>query len=207
MQNNYSRSDWKKIHDRAAGDYIRGEWTREILFGVGRLRRKLLSRATGDVLDVGCGYGINFPYLVNAESITGVDFSSIMLARGRELAARTGIKADLREGDAEALDFSDHSFDTVISSLATCSFYDPIKALKEMRRVCKPQGHILLLEHGRSTWKWLGRYQDRHMHQQMDEGGCRWNQEPQELVQEAGLKLIEAERTMLGILHTMVLSP
>jgi ubiquinone/menaquinone biosynthesis C-methylase UbiE len=207
MQNKYSRSDWKKIHDRAAADYINSEWTREVLLGVGRQRRKLFARATGDVLDVGCGYGINFLHLVNATSITGVDFSSIMLARGQELAARAGIKVDLRKGDAEALDFLDHSFDTVISSLATCSFYDPIKALKEMRRVCKPQGRILLLEHGRSTWKWLGRYQDRHMHQQMEEGGCRWNQEPQELVKASGLKIIEAERTLLGILHTIVAAP
>src|SRR5689334_20748212 len=153
MQNDHSRSDWKKIHDNAAGDYIKSEWTREVLFGVGRQRRKLFARATGDVLDVGCGYGINFLHLVNATNVTGVDFSSIMLARGRALAARAGIKGDLREGDAEALEFPDKSFDTVISSLATCSFYDPIKALKEMRRVCKPQGCVLLLEHGRSTWK------------------------------------------------------
>ncbi len=207
MLNNKTRNDWLQIHNRAARDYINSEWSREVLLGIGRQRRKLLAQVVGDVLDAGCGYGINFPYLTRAKSITAVDFNSVMLDKARERMRRTGIQVDLREGDAEALEFADHSFDTVISTLATCSFYDPIKALSEIRRVCKPDGKILLIEHGRSTWGWIGKYQDKHAHEQIESGGCRWNQEPQGLVQEAGLKIIQAERSLLGILHTMVISP
>ena len=163
--------------------------------------------ATGDVLDVGCGYGMNFPYLTNANSITGIDFSSVMLDKARETMRGAAIKVDLREGDAEALEFPDNSFDTVISTLSTCSFFNPITALKEIRRVCKPDGKILLIEHGRSTWEWVGKYQDNHVHQQIEQGGCRWNQEPQELVKEAGLNILQADRTLLGIFHTMIVSP
>jgi ubiquinone/menaquinone biosynthesis C-methylase UbiE len=150
---------------------------------------------------------MNFPYLPHAKSITGIDFSPVMLDKARETLRGSAVKVDLREGDAEALIFPDNSFDTVISTLSTCSFYDPIKTLKEIKRVCKPDGKILLIEHGRSTWEWIGRYQDNHLRQQIEQGGCRWNQEPQELVKQAGLNILHAERTLLGIFHTLVVSP
>jgi len=207
MQNDRSRNDWLQIHNRAAKDYINSEWSREVLFGVAKQRKKLFAQASGDVLDVGCGYGMNFPYLVNATSITGIDFSSVMLNKARETMRGSAIKVDLREGDAEALEFADNSFDTVISTLSTCSFYNPIKALQEIRRVCKPNGKILLIEHGRSAWEWIGKYQDHHVHQMIEQGGCRWNQEPQELVKEAGLKIVQSERNLLGIFHTIRVSP
>ena len=207
MNNGNSRSDWLRIHNRAARDYINSEWSREVVFGVAKIRKKLFSQAHGDVLDVGCGYGMNFPYLTHAASITGIDFSAVMLERAHKTIRGTGIQVNLREGDAEALQFPDDSFDTVISTLSTCSFFGPIKALQEMRRVCKQQGKILLVEHGRSSWEWLGRYQDRHVHEQIEMGGCRWNQEPQQLVKEAGLSIEQSQRNLLGIFHTMVVSP
>jgi ubiquinone/menaquinone biosynthesis C-methylase UbiE len=207
MMRNYSRNDWLGLHNRAARDYINSEWSREVLLGVRRKRKALFSHATGRVLDVGCGYGINFPHLINASHITGVDFSPVMLEKAREIAAESSIPVVLREADAEALDFPDNSFDTVISSLSTCSFFNPIAALQEIRRVCKPDGQILLIEHGRSSWNWLGRYQDRHVHEQIQQGGCRWNQEPQELVEQAGLKILSAKRDLFGVFHTMTVSP
>jgi ubiquinone/menaquinone biosynthesis C-methylase UbiE len=204
---NYSRNDWLKVHNRAARDYINTEWSREVLFGVAKKRKQLFAQATGKVLDVGCGYGMNFPYLINATHITGIDFSPIMLEKARSAVLDSGIKADLFEGDAEALKFPDDSFDTVISTLSTCSFFDPLKALKEIRRVCKPDGRILLIEHGRSNWEWLGKYQDKHLHQQIEMGGCRWNQEPQELVKDAGIQIVHANRSLFGVFHTITASP
>jgi len=207
MQQNKSYNEWLGIHNHAAKDYINSEWSREVFIGVAKKRKALFAKAKGNVLDVGCGYGINFPYLINADRITGIDFSSVMITKARETTRRSKIPIELRLGDAEALDFPDNSFDTVISSLSTCSFYDPIKALKEMRRVCKPDGQILLIEHGRSSWEWVGRYQDNHAQEQIEQGGCRWNQEPQELVKEAGLKILNADRALMGIFHTMIVSP
>jgi SAM-dependent methyltransferase len=142
---------WQRIHDDSARDYQSGEWVREKLLGVGRKRRELFSLASGSVLDVGCGYGSNFEYLSNTTHITGIDVSPVMLDMAREHARRLNIEVDLRQGDVEALDFPDHTFDTVISALATCSYLNPIAALREMRRVCKPEGRLLLLEHGRSS--------------------------------------------------------
>lgn len=207
MNNGNSRSDWLRIHNRAAHDYINTEWSREVLFGVRRMRRKLFAQAVGDVLDVGCGYGLNFPYLTHARSITAVDFSPVMLEKARNSLHGTGIQVDLRKGDAEALPFADNTFDTVISALSTCSFFDPVKALREMRRVCKSDGKILLVEHGRSSWEWLGKYQDRHVHEQIELGGCRWNQNPQQVVKEAGLRIVQARRNLFGVFHTMLISP
>jgi ubiquinone/menaquinone biosynthesis C-methylase UbiE len=207
MNNNKTQKEWLEIHNRDAGIYINSEWSREVLLGMAKKRRKLFVQAAGNVLDVGCGYGLNFPYLTNASHITGIDFSSVMLEKGRSSIRSSGVNVDLREGNAEALDFVDNSFDTVISTLSTCSFYDPVKALQEMRRVCKPEGKILLIEHGRSTWGWLGNYQDRHVHEQVEVDGCRWNQEPQELVKRAGIKIIQADRTLAGIFHTITASP
>lgn len=204
---NKSYEEWRRIHNRAARDYINSEWSRENLFGVAKQRKKLFSRATGSVLDVGCGYGNNFPYLVNAAHITGIDFSRVMLEKAGESASRLGVPIELHEGGAEALDFPDNSFDTVISSLSTCSFYDPIRALKEVRRVCKIDGQILLIEHGRSSWEWLGKYQDRHLQEQIEQGGCRWNQEPQDLVRESGIQILHADRTLFGIFHSITASP
>ena len=200
-----SYKEWLGIHNRAA--YINSEWSREVFFGVAKKRKALFPKAKGNILDVGCGYGINFPYLIHADQITGIDFSPVMIEKAREVANRSTIPVDVWLGDAEALDFPDNSFDTVISSLSTCSFYDPIKALKEMGRVCKADGQILLIEHGRSSWEWLGRYQDNTVHQQIEQGGCRWNQEPQNLIQEAGLRILTADRTLLGVFHTMVVAP
>lgn len=202
-----SRSEWLRIHNDAARDYKKGEWTREVLIGTRGRRKKLFSKARGNVLDVACGYGMNFPHLINATHITGVDFSPVMLVMARDLARRLGITVDLREGDAEALDFPDDSFDTVTSALSTCSFLDPIAALREMRRVCRPDGRILLVEHGRSQWEWLGRYQDRKVAQMIARAGCHWNQEPQTLVQEAGMSILSAERSLLGVFHAIDASP
>jgi SAM-dependent methyltransferase len=203
----FSRDEWRRIHDRTAHEYRRGAWVRETLFGVGSLRRQLFAQATGQILDVGCGYGMNFGYLPNATHITGVDFSPVMLELARSHADQLGLNVTLVAGDAEALDFPDGSFDTVISALATCSFQNPIAALQEMRRVCKPGGRILLLEHGRSSHEWLGRYQDRHAETMIKHSGCRWNQAPESLIRAAGLAIIAAHHTGLGVLHTIQATP
>ena len=156
-----SRSEWVAIHNHAARDYKVSEWSREVLLGASAHRKRLFSRVNGNVLDVACGYGLNFAYLPNATRISGVDFSPVMLDMAREHVRALGLPVNLSEGDAEALDFPDSSFDTVISALSTCSFQHPIVALQEMRRVCKPEGRILLIEHGRSSWAWIGWFQDR----------------------------------------------
>ena len=174
---------------------------------IGRYRRRLFSRATGRVLDVACGTGVNFPYLPDGVELVGVDLSPEMAARARERAAELGLDADVREGDAADLPFDDDSFDAVISSLSTCTFPQPIATLQEMDRVCSPDGRILLLEHGRSSLGPVARFQDWWAPRHFEKHGCRWNQEPADVVAEAGLEAVEVRRVLLGILTTMVVRP
>ncbi|MEZ4619391.1 MAG: hypothetical protein R2867_28325 [Caldilineaceae bacterium] len=73
-----------------------------------------------------------------------------------------------------------------------------------MARVCKPDGQILLFEHGRSRWGWLAWIQDRTAQSHYNNAGCRWNQDPLALVRAAGLQLVEAERHLAGVFHTIM---
>ena len=99
-----------------------------------------------------------------------------MLEGARQNASQLGLSVNLVVIDAQKLEFVDQSFDTVVSALSTCTFPDSIKALREMGRVCRLGGQILLLEHGHSSWSWLAGFQDRRVHQHYQENaGCRWN--------------------------------
>ena len=110
--------------------------------------------------------------------------------------------------DAEQLEFPDASFDTVVSTLSTCTFPNPVKALQEMKRVCRKDGLILLLEHGHSSMRWLADYQDRHVlkHYQQH-AGCRWNQDPWDLINAAGLKMVNSKRFGLGMFYSIEATP
>lgn len=175
---------------------------------LGRLRRRLLSGARGRVLEVAAGTGRNLlHYPPGVRELVLVDLSPGMLARARRRARRLGRPACFAAADAQALPFPDARFDTVVSTLATCTFPDPVAALREMGRVCRPGGRILLLEHGRSRLPWLARWQDRTAAAHARHLGCHWNREPLELVRAAGLGLIDAERHALGIVHLIEARP
>jgi ubiquinone/menaquinone biosynthesis C-methylase UbiE len=120
------------------------------------LRKKALSQASGKVLEVGVGTGNNFPYYPPGCEVTAIDFSPGMLARARKKLhlARAPIK--LLEMDAQAMDFPDNTFDTVVATCVFCSVPDPVKGLAEVKRVCKPNGKIILLEHVRSESPVIG---------------------------------------------------
>ncbi|MCU4801271.1 methyltransferase domain-containing protein [Halobacteria archaeon HArc-gm2] len=173
----------------------------------GRYREQLFSRADGRVLDVACGTGINFRYLPDDVELTGVDLSEAMLERAREQAAELGRDVDLQRADAADLPYPDDSFDTVISSLSTCTFPEPITVLREMDRVCRPDGRILLLEHGRSSLGPVARFQDWWAPRHFESMGCRWNQEPADLVAEAGFDSFEVRKRFLGIITLLKIRP
>lgn len=173
----------------------------------GRFRRDLFGRAEGRVLDVACGMGMNRKYLPSAVEYVGIDLSSDMLAKAKHEADWLEPDDTVREMDAQDLEFAANSFDTVISSLSTCTFPDPIVALEEMERVCKPDGRILLLEHGRSDIGLLGWIQDRRADTFYENHGCHWNQEPVELVADAGLSIHETRTGRLGILTAIEAQP
>jgi phosphatidylethanolamine/phosphatidyl-N-methylethanolamine N-methyltransferase len=111
-------------------------------------RRLLWSKVEGEsILEVGVGTGKNFPYYPAGAEITAIDFSPKMLERARERAARQGVKVDLREMDVQALEFEDSTFDTVAATTVFCSVPDPVRGLREIERVCRPGGKVVLIEH------------------------------------------------------------
>ena len=206
MSVNLTSQELSEKYDRFAPWY---DWVEGIpdLLGVSRLRRRLLRRASGKVLEVAIGTGKNLRYYPQGCRIIGVDVSKEMLNIARRRAGRLSIDVAFLLGDAEALPFCDKSFDTIVSSLTTCTFPNPVTALHEMARVCQTDGKILLLDHGRSDREWLGRLQDRTADRNATQLGCHWNREPLKLVREAGLKVNKAEQVFFGIFHQIQAEP
>ena len=198
----------QSAYDEIADQYEKKTWFDQHILGVARLRKKLLSKATGKILDVACGTGQNLPLFAPNSEITAVDLSPKMLELARMNAIKHGLDVNLAVMDAEHLEFPDGSFDTVVSTLSTCTFPNPLKALQEIKRVCQPNGLILLLEHGHSNLTWFAKFQDRSEYQHyQDNAGCRWNQDPLDLVQSAGIKVLRSKRNILGMFHSMEAAP
>ena len=177
------------------------------LLGVRKLRQRLLPRASGKVLEVAVGTGKNLRYYPHGCRVIAVDVSGAMLNIARKRATKLSLNASFLLTDAEALPFSDKSFDSVVSSLSTCTFPNPVAALQEMARVCRTDGKILLLEHGRSNREWLGRWQDRREDSFAKQLGCHWNREPLKMAQLANLRIMTASHTFLGIFHLIEAKP
>jgi len=113
-----------------------------------RWRELLWSKVEGNkILEVGVGTGKNFPYYPASTEITAIDFSEKMLNRATEKARKLGMEIVLQQMDVQNLNFEDDIFDTVMATFVFCSVPDPIKGLIEIKRVCKPRGKVLLLEH------------------------------------------------------------
>ena len=113
-------------------------------------REKLRSCIIGGrALEIGGGTGKNLSYYPPGVKISAIDFSRRMLSRARKKALQNNLKVEFLEMDAQQLAFPDHFFDTVFATFIFCSIPDPVPGLKELRRVCKPDGRLLLLEHMR----------------------------------------------------------
>jgi ubiquinone/menaquinone biosynthesis C-methylase UbiE len=177
------------------------------LLGVRKLRKRAFSQASGKVLEVAVGTGKNLYYYRPDCQIIALDLSKEMLKVARARAAKLNINVQFSLADAEALPFRDQCFDTVVSSLSTCTFPNPANALQEMARVSKRSGQILLVEHGRSDRGWLGRWQDRHADRFAKPFGCHWNREPSELTKTAGLKITRSQRSFFGVFHRIEAAP
>lgn len=120
-------------------------------------RRRLTDRIAGPkALEVGVGTGKNLPYYPKDVHLTAIDLSPQMLARAKQKASKMGNDVDLKEMDVQHLDFADNTFDTVFATFVFCSVPDPIAGLEELKRVCKPDGRLLLLEHMRPGNSTLG---------------------------------------------------
>jgi methyltransferase OMS1 len=186
----------------------------EMAMGINLLRRALLYfHASGDVLEVGAGTGRNISYY-RASSVDRVvltDSSDQMLLQARKKLKNSSIdqpKFACLEGDSSSLNFPDQSFDTVVDTFGLCSYDDPVSVLKEMARVCKADGKILLLEHGRSkTFDFITKYLDKHAERHAKNWGCIWNRDLDDILHKAGLKLERLDTWHFGTTYYAVCRP
>jgi len=145
------------------------------------------------VLEVGVGSGLNIPvYGKQVETVVGIDPSPRLLAIARRRADAAGVRAELLQGSATAIPIADNTIDTVVMTWTLCSITDPLAALCEMRRVLKPDGMLLFVEHGLSPEPGIERWQHRltpiwgHL-----AGGCHLDRKMDDLIHSAGFNMVE----------------
>jgi ubiquinone/menaquinone biosynthesis C-methylase UbiE len=151
---------------------------------VAKYRRELLAHASGNILEVGFGTGINLPYYApHVRKVTTVDPNVGMYRRARRRIKQTGIEVDRRVLGGERLAFEDGTFDCVVSTFTLCSIEDVPQALREVYRVLKAGGKFLFLEHGISPQVNVQKWQRRLNWLQMRlAGGCHLDRDIRALV-------------------------
>lgn len=156
-------------------------------------RKRVVSAARGTVLEIGIGSGLNAPhYGAAVELVIGIDPSPELLAWARRRSRSAGARIVLATASAELLPFGEGRFDCIVMTWTLCSIPHPATALKEMRRVLKPQGLLLFVEHGLSPEAAVRRWQNwltpawRRI-----AGGCHLNRKMDELLKAAGFRIAE----------------
>jgi ubiquinone/menaquinone biosynthesis C-methylase UbiE len=169
-------------------------------------RARVVGAAQGRVLEIGVGSGLNLPlYGPAANAVVAVEPSPPLLQRARRHPAQVPI--ELVEGSAETLPLDDRSVDTVVTTWTLCTIPDPIRALTEARRVLRPGGALLFVEHGKAPEPGVARWQDR-----LDPlwsriaGGCHLNRPIDVLIRSAGFRLdrLETSRVPGPRTHTFL---
>lgn len=180
----------RKRYDRVARLYDIFEQPMEAM-SLKKWREEITKDLKGKVLEVGVGTGKNIPYYPENIDITAIDFSQKMLSKAREKAKELNKEVELIYMDAQAMEFRDNTFDTVFTTCVFCSVPDPVKGLKEIRRVCKPGGKIIMIEHVRSERKVLGLIMDIFNPITVNLWGANINRRTVQNVQKAGFSKVE----------------
>ena len=126
----------------------------------GEKKREWFSRSEGRTLLVAVGTGLDLQYFSPEQKVVGIDISSKMLEKAKVKSNDLASDTELVRADAQMLGFADNSFDSVVTSCTFCSVPDPVAGLKEIRRVLKPGGKLLMFEHVRSNIFWMGPMMD-----------------------------------------------
>ncbi|MDP1713318.1 MAG: class I SAM-dependent methyltransferase [Anaerolineales bacterium] len=171
-------------------------------------RDRLWGQVNGaSILEVGVGTGKNMHCYPSRVRVTAIDLTPGMLVHAEKRMQRLGIQSqvDLHLGDAQALGFPDSSFDTALATFVFCSVSEPVLGLREMKRVVKPGGKILLLEHMRSSNPALGRIMDWLNPLVVRMMGANINRQTVDNVRKAGLEIEQIEELgMSGIFKMIV---
>jgi ubiquinone/menaquinone biosynthesis C-methylase UbiE len=166
--------------------------------GVRELRQGLVSDATGRVLEIGAGTGLNLPhYNGSIESLVLTEPQAPMLRRLQRSAHEQAPQAQVLRAPAEDLPFGDDSFDTVVTTLVLCGVDDQPRAVREARRVLRPGGRLLFLEHVRADDPDFARFQDRMNWLNRIVVGCDCNRPTLGTIEAEGFTVSRLERTTM----------
>ncbi len=182
-----------------------GHYDRDMERGLSRRllqgARPRVGRAVrGRLLEVGIGTGLSLEYYPPEVQVTGIDLSPEMLKHATRRAQQLGREVDLRLMDAQALDFPDHSFDSVAFNLCLCSIPQPERALSEAVRVVLPGAPMVFLEHVRSTQAGVGLVQDLINPLTVWLQADSFNRRTEELIRAQSITVISTERWALGVM-------
>jgi len=190
---------WARYWDRKSRSYHKkmGNRDRRLL---GDSRQWACGQATGEVLEVAIGSGLNLPYYPDDVTLTGVDLSARMLDLARDQRRRV----TLRQADAQALPFDDSSFDTVVCTLGLCCIPDPDTAVAEMARVLRPGGRLILVDHVVSDSRYLRAAQRVVELVTIPLAGEHFTRRPLYHVVANGLEIEKTERFTRGFIERLV---
>ena len=198
------------IYDEIAPTWDQRQGLVERRFMGQAMRVALAHELRGDVLEIGTGTGPTLKLLAgnpNVTSFTGIDLSEGMLDHARQVTPRPDVPISLRTMNAEQLDFPDASFDTVTTSLTLCTVPDPALALREMARVCREDGRIVLLEHVRAPNRVIAWLQGKLTPLQVRMLGCHFDRPTDQLVRDLGFTVERDDSRFFGIFHLIVAQP
>ena len=193
----------RALQDKEAPRYDRQiSFFEKVLFGAGR--EWVCSQAEGEVLEIAAGTGRNLPFYPPGVRVTGVELSPEMLAIAKARAEELGSEAELRIGDAQALDFADANFDTVVITLALCTIPDDRRAVAEAWRVLRPGGRLVFMEHVRSPALPV-----RAVQRLLDRLAVRFEadhlvREPLDYLADQGFEIETVERSKWGIVERVL---
>lgn len=198
----------EELFNSIAADYDSRIGLEERVSYIWYMRRQVAKQLTGHCLEVACGTLRNLPYFPKTDAITSCTFldpSLQMLELGKKkfeeakesVPQKFNFPSQFVEGRAEDLPelcaSSNQKFDTVFETFGLCSHEDPVKAIQSMAAVLAPNGRIVLLEHGRGDWALINNQLDKKAAKRVEEWGCRWNLDLDDIVAKSGLE-IETEK-------------
>ncbi len=172
------------------------------------LRKEIVGEARGIALEVGAGNGLNFAFYdpARVERVEAVEPDTAMIGYANERVKTARVPITITQAPVEHLPFADGTFDSAVCTLVFCSVVDPLRGLEEIRRVLKPGGLLLMVEHVRAKGRVRATVQDMITpFTRLLAGNCHWNRDTGQAVRRAGFQVIESRDVAGGLLPRVVL--